>query len=149
MPQKSVLHADGFHAVFEFRSFEGTNQYLDMLVTFQLDQEVGQVTFSSVPSKIHVDDLRGLEQYLLQHIQQLQTNLDAHSPTFVPLELGFQAEAFSGEVRAPNDGEFTVRLMLNVGVHAREGTRVYLGGEAIVTLSNIYRFITSLRSWSD
>ena len=89
-------------------------------------------------------DLYRLATYFEEHIVQLLQNPDGASSTFVPMELGFQVQALAGEVHAENDGEFSVRFLVNVGKSKDEGEKVYVGGEAVVTLKNIRKFIASL-----
>jgi len=145
MPRQAVLRTEGWRAVFEVQPFDRTDRYLDLRIELQLDPNFGQMVIRSVPRKINVADLPRLVAYLAQHIQQLQENPKTESPIFVPLELGFQLVAFSGEVREPDDGEFTIQLLLNVGKAEHEGTNVYLGGQAVVTVGSIYGFARDIQ----
>lgn len=144
MAYVATFQADGFCALFNIDILEDTTKFLDLSVDFLLDPQIESMKFSSKKSKIQVNDLEELESYFIQHLHQLQEDSEAHSRAFTPLELGFQITAFSGELRSPDDGEFTVQLLLNFGTHTREGTNVYIGGEAVVTLYSIKRFLSEL-----
>lgn len=146
MARTVLLQANGFVASFDLGSIADTNKYFDIIVGLQLDPRVGQVQIFSHPSKTYAGDMRALAQYLRQHIQLLWDNPDTHSPTFVPLELAFQLEALSGEVWSLDEGEFSIRLMLNVGARDREDTNVYVGAEASITLSSVHQFVADLDS---
>ena len=115
-----------------------------MIVEFILDQHLGDIMVKSVPTFIAASDLYRLATYFEEHIAQLLRHPDRASCTFVPMELGFQVQALAREVHAENDGEFSVRFLVNVGKSKDEGERVYVGGESVVTLKNIRRFIASL-----
>lgn len=144
MSQKCFLETDGYRVSFDLKDVQASKEYVDMVVEFTLDQYLGGIVVQSVPTFIAPSDLRRLATYFEEHIAQLLQNPDSESYTFVPMELGFQAQALGGEVYTENDGEFNLRFLLNVGRSKDEGERVYVGGESVVTLKNIRRFIASL-----
>ena len=69
---------------------------------------------------------------------------DSESYTFIPPDLQFQLQALSGQIRSQDDGEFTLRFMLNTGKSNPEGFAVYVGGEAVISLENVNRFLSSI-----
>lgn len=144
MDKKCFLETEGYRILFALKDVQASQEYVDMIVEFTLDQHLGGIMVKSVPTCIASSDLHQLVTYFEEHIAQLLRNSDRESCLFVPLELGFQVQALAGEVYAENDGEFSVRFLLNVGKSKDEGERVYVGGESVVTLKNIRRFIASL-----
>jgi len=144
MSQKCFLETDGYRVSFDLKDVQTSKEYVDMVVEFTLDQHLGDIVVQSVPTFIASSDLRRLATYFEEHIAQLLQNPDSESSTFVPMELGFQAQALTGKVHADNDGEFSLRFLVNVGSSKDEGERVYVGGESVVTLKNIRKFIVSL-----
>jgi hypothetical protein len=144
MDKKCILETEGYRISFSLKAVQDSKEYVDMIVEFTLDQSLGGTIVKSVPTFIASDDLYRLVAYFEEHIAQLPQHPDREASTFVPMELGFQVQALAGEVYAENDGKFSVRFLLNVGKSKDEGERVYVGGEAVVTLKNIRKFITSL-----
>lgn len=98
--------------------------------------------------EVDLTELRSVHRHTLPqtHVAQFLQHPDRASYTFVPMELGFQVQALAGEVHAENDGVFSVRFLVNVGKSKNEGERVYVGGESVVTLKNIRKFIASLHA---
>lgn len=117
-----------------------------MVVEISAVPQLGGISVKSVPTFMAIDDLRGPISYFDQHIAALQQNPDHEADIFVHLELGFQVQALAGEVRSENDGEFTLRLMVNVGQPAAESARTYFGGEAVVTLKEVKDFTRSINA---
>jgi len=146
MSKKCFLEADGYRVSFSLKDVQASKEYVDMIVEFTLDQHLGGISVKSVPTFMASSDLHRLATYFEEHIAQLPQHPDRESSTFTPMELGFQVQALAGEVHAENDGEFSVRFLVNVGKSKDEGERVYDGGEAVVTLKNIRRFIASLHA---
>jgi len=138
------LQARGYQVVFEVKQTQPVEDDLDMRIAFTLDPHLGGMTVEAIPIRVMLADLSRLITYFEDHITRLEHDPDSKSFTFVPLDLQFQLQAFSGEVRAPNDGEFTMRFMVNVG-STEEGTSVYVGGESVIYLEELNHFLTSLR----
>ena len=143
MSRTCLLQTSGYRVLFELKDLETTTAYVDMVVEFQLDPCLGGSLVKSEPTFVAMSDLQRLLAYFDQHIAYLQQDPDSESDIFVPLELGFQVQALSGEVRSQCDGEFSIRFMVNVGKSKDEDCRVYVGGESVVTLEQIKNF-TSL-----
>jgi len=144
MSKKCFLETDGYRVCFDLKGVQASKEHVDMVVEFTLDQHLGGIVVKSIPTFIAASDLHRLTVYFEEHIAQLWQNSDSESYTFVPMELGFQVQALGGEVHTEDDGEFSLRFLLNVGRSKDEGERVYVGGESVVTLRNIKRFIASL-----
>ncbi|MDF2388031.1 hypothetical protein JMG10_41740 [Nostoc ellipsosporum NOK] len=109
----------------------------------------------SQPELIYIQDLQRLIKYFEEHIAQLQENPDSESYTFVTYGLNFQVQDLAGEVhinpsnllqKLPDDGEFTIRFMVNVGQTNVEASRTYVGGESVVKLANIHSFTSLLQA---
>lgn len=145
MTRKCVLETEGYQVSFDLKETQVSKEYVDMVVELALDQHLGSIAVKSVPTLIAVRDLYRLVEYFEAHITQLQQYPDCESSTFVPMELGFQVQALAGEVQAESAGEFSVRFFVNVGRSEADGHRVYMGGEAVVTLTNLRRFVTALQ----
>lgn len=145
MTQKCVLETDGYQVSFDLKETPIYAEDVEMVVELVLDQYLGSIAAQSVPTLIAVRDLYRLVEYFEAHIAQLLRHPDHESSTFVPMELGFQVQALAGEVQAENAGEFSLRFLVNVGRSEADGHRVYAGGEAVVTLTNLRRFVTSLQ----
>lgn len=148
MNQKCFLETEGSQIIFDLSSLP-TKKELDLVVHFRLDPQMGRFCVSSIPTFIAINDLQRLISYFEEHITDLRNDPDSQSHTFVPLGLGFQLQALSGEIFTENkaslDGEFTLRFMINVGRSHNEATSVYVGGEMVVTLTQIQDFIMSLQ----
>jgi len=151
MIRKCLLETDGYQIAFDFKGW-ATQQEVDMVVTFMGGPPLcPRFSATSVPTFISLSDLRRLRHYFFSHIAQLQQNPDRESYPFVPLGLGFQVQALGGDVRLSNEaavgsqeGEFTIRFMVNVGRSHDENAAVYVGGETAVTVANINHFLVSL-----
>ncbi|WP_437632440.1 hypothetical protein [Sorangium sp. So ce854] len=67
------------------------------------------------------------------------------SPVFVPLEMGFQIQALSGEVDSSEDGVFSMRLMVSAGKSAT-GERVYMGCEGSIDVERVRLFTAGIEA---
>lgn len=138
---KCLLETEGYQIVFNLKSLESTKEDLDLIVEFHLDC----FAVKSIPAFIAIKDLHRLVSYFEEHIASLQVDPDSESYTFSTYGLGFQVQALAGEVRSPDDGEFSMRFMVNVGQANVDASRTYVGGESVVTLANIQGFTSSLQ----
>jgi hypothetical protein len=136
------LKTEGYEISFELETMQTLKDEFGVRVGFLLDPSLGNIALTSSPVPLSLKDLQRLKIYLEEHIAHLQENPDSESYTFVPLDLQFQLQAFSGEVRSQDDGEFTLRFMINVGMPSEDSSSVYVGGEAVVTLENVNRFLS-------
>lgn len=142
---KCLLETEGYKILFELKSLENSKQDVDVIVEFQLNPHLGSLVVKSIPTFIAINDLERLVNYFEEHIAYLKVDSDSESSIFITYGLGFQVQALSGEVRSSNDGEFTIRFMVNVGQSDFEASRTYVGGESVVTLENIKSFTSSLQ----
>jgi hypothetical protein len=140
MRHTCTLSGETYAADFDLRPARAVD-YLDLTISLHLDDRRDFVV--STPSFIAVSDLHRLRAYLNDHLSALASNPDAQSFVFAPLELGFQLQALSGEVRAPDDGECTVRLMVQIASR-QEHPRLYVGCESVVTVTAIRSFTAQL-----
>jgi hypothetical protein len=144
MAKKCLLETDGYRVSFDLNSGENSKEYVDLVVELTLNKHLGSVAVRSVTTCITISDLWRLTAYFEEHIERLRQDFDSESYAFVPMELGFQVQALEGEIQQENDGEFSIRFLVNVGEGSKQNHRVYIGGESVVTLKNIRRFIVSL-----
>ncbi len=144
MNSKCLLETEGYQILFDLKTLDSTTKDVDAVVEFILDPRLAEISVKSVPTFVAIKDLQRLIKYFEEHIALLQQDSDSESYTFVTWGLGFQVQALSGEVRSPNDGEFTLRFTINVGYVNKEASRIYVGGESVVTLENIHRFTSSV-----
>ena len=140
MSHTCTLSGETYAADFELRPARSA-EHLDLAISLHLHDRRSFVV--STPSFIAIADLHRLRDYLNDHLRQLQSNPDAQSFLFTPLELGFQLQALDGEVRAPDDGECTVRLMVQVA-SGEDHPRLYVGCESVVTATAMRSFIAQL-----
>jgi hypothetical protein len=139
-----VLDAGGYRVAFTFDNGDASKEYLDTTVELSLGAELGAFTVRSQPTFIAVKDLQRLAAYLEDHVAALQKDPNREPPPFVPLELGFQIHALSGDVLSEDEGEFTLRCMVNVGQGPDDSSRVYVGAESAVDVTRVKEFIASL-----
>ena len=138
------LKAEGYQVAFEVRQTGPVEEDLDMRIVFILDPHLGNMRLEAEPIPVMVSDIPRLISYFEDHIAQLQKDPDSESFTFVLMDLQMQLQALSGEIRAADDGEFTMRFLVNVG-KAEDGLRVYAGGESVIYLENVNAFLTAMR----
>ena len=144
MSHKALLETEGYLVMFEIKTIDTSEIDLDVVISFQLNSQISAISFCSDHNLIAKEDLQRLIVYFIQHIENLKQDPDTESFTFVPMDLAFQLQALSGEIRSQTDGEFGVRMMINVGRSCQEASSTYLGGESTVTLESIQNFITSI-----
>ena len=142
MISKCLLETEGSRIAFELE--KATEQHFNLAIHFALDPHLGGFSLNSPPTFISISDIQRLIAYFEQHIANLRTNPDHESQPFVPMELGFQLQALAGELYPDDDGEFTLRFMINVGKSSTEETSVYVGSETVVMLTNLRQFMAWL-----
>ena len=145
MTSKLFLNTEGYQVSFEMKTIPDLPDEFEVTISFRLDPRLDNVTFTSTPSALPFKELQALADYFTPHIELLKSNPNGDSDTFVPLDLQFQLQAFAGEVRSPDDGEFTLQFMINMGKPEKGSTSVYVGGEGVVTLEEINRFLASVK----
>jgi hypothetical protein len=139
-----VLAADGFRAVFDCGKTDASGDYFDVVIEWSLAPEFGGVNVKSVPTFISRKELRKLASYLGEHIGALRSDPAWEAVSFVPQELGFQLQALPGEVDQDDEGEFSVRFMVNVGSTAQNDSRVFVGGETTIDVRSVKAFIAAV-----
>ncbi|NEU84376.1 hypothetical protein [Nostoc sp. UIC 10630] len=90
-------------------------------------------------------DLEKLIQYLEWHIAAMKNDLGYQSQVFISYGNCFQIQALQGQLRAENEGEFTIRCMVNIDKPADDIFSTYVGGEGVISIKNTQLFISSLR----
>lgn len=149
MIEQITLETGGFHFSFDI-DYAWTNQeYVGMVVTFQLLPPLQETAFHSARTSISIADLRRLILYFEQHMIALEErNGDAESDVFVNEELDFQLRALVGNVEPPMDEMFGISCMVNVGMGG-DGFRVYIGGESNITFEQTRAFIRNVQTFID
>jgi hypothetical protein len=142
MSHTCTLAGESFSADFTLRPARSAE---DRDLTVALHTHGRRDLVVSTPSLIATADLRRLREYLTDHLRALTANPDAESFVFTPMELGFQLQALSGEMRDDDDGECTVRLMAQVAT-GDDLPRLYVGCESVVTAAALRSFIAQLEA---
>ncbi len=141
-----LLETDGFTFSFQVDHRRTDQEYVGMTVLFVLDPTLGNVSLQSEATSISTKDLKELARYFEQHIAHLQQDAWSDAEMFVNTELGFQLQALAGELLSATEGDFGIRCTVNV-VKSDEGrSRVYVGGEANVTLKQVQTFTDSIEA---
>lgn len=146
-----TLQTNGFHIIFRGEPVH-SNEALDTIMEFHLHPCLGGRIIQSDPTFIRVDDLKRFLGYLDQHIGRLQQNSSHISGIFVPLELGFQAQAFQGDILDDDQGDFAFSFMVNVCIPDEDEdgdncyTRVYVGGKTEMKVSDVRKFIHTVQA---
>ncbi len=133
-----------YRTVFELKSIDSNREMLDLVVEFQVDPRLREISVRSVSSYIDIKDLKRLVTYFEQHIASLKENSNSKSSVFIEYGLSFQIQASEGEIRSESEGEFSLQVMVNIGQPAKGYPRTYIGGESVVTLENIQSFTSSV-----
>ncbi len=141
-----LLETDGFTFSFHVDRRRTDQEYVGMTVLFVLDPTLGSVSLRSEPTSISTKDLQDLVTYFEQHVAHLQQDAWSDAEMFVNTELGFQLQALAGELLSATEGDFGIRCTVNV-VKSDEGrSRVYVGGEANVTVEQVQAFTGSIET---
>jgi hypothetical protein len=145
MIQKLVLDTQGYQVTFEILTIPDCTDAFDTIIHFFLDLRLEAVAFKSVRARLTLDTLREMVIYFDQHVIQLQADPFSESDTFVPMNLLFKLQALAGEIDVPDDGEFSLRFMINMEQDDVDLTSIYVGGEAVITLQNVDSFLSSVK----
>src|SRR4051812_41172119 len=104
MTVRCVLDAGGYRVAFAFDNGDAAREYLDTTVEISLADQPGAFAVKSQPTFLALKDLQRLAAYLEDHVAALQKDPNREAEPFVPLELGFQMQALSGDVDAEDEG---------------------------------------------
>jgi hypothetical protein len=146
MSLQCCLTTAGYQVVFHMTRAQRRGDSLDVVVELSVCPELGRFTVKSVPNFVSVADMRRLVHYLEEHISRLIEDASHESVPFVPLELGFQVQALAGDVGSENEGDFTLRFLVNIGRSPVDGTGVYVGAESVIEVENVRAFAASLEA---
>jgi hypothetical protein len=142
MTRQCHLDTEGFSLVVSLQA-PIVEDWVDGRIELRLHPELGNLVIQSAPTSFQERDLRGLIEYLEGHITQLQQEPETAASVFVPLELGFQLQALSGDVESDDEGEFTIQVLANVG-QREECSRTYVGAKGVVTVASVRAFLSAL-----
>jgi hypothetical protein len=143
MAVQCLLEAAGYRVAFAFQNGSPAGEYVDTAVELSLAAGLGDITLRSQPTFLALRDLHRFAAYFEDHIANLRKDSSREAALFVPQELGFQVQALAGDVIADDEGEFTLRFMLNVG-HDDDGGRVYAGAESVISVGRTKEFVAAL-----
>jgi len=141
-----LLETDGFTFSFRVDHRHSNQDYVGMAVLFVLDSTLGDVSLRSEPTSISTKDLQDLVAYFDQHVARLQQDAWSDAEVFINTELGFQLQALAGELISATEGDFGIRCTVNVVRSDQGRSRVYVGGEANVTIKQIQAFTSSIKA---
>ena len=145
MISKCFLETDGYQIVFELNSIENSQELVDLVIELRLDPQLGEMLVQSIPCAIALQDLQALVNYFGQHIAALQADPNNESPVFLTHGLGFQIQALAGEFYTEAEGNFNIRVMVNVGKQTQGYASTYVGGESVVEFTKIYSFSSAIQ----
>jgi hypothetical protein len=144
-PHEIILEGSGFEWIIKFERVDSEGfaygQMTLKVKTIHQEKKLGCVLFSSSYS-----DLVALADYFDHHVKRLISDPWSESDVFVQYGLEFQIQALCGEVSPNMEGDFTLRVMLNVEV-AIDETAVYVGIESVVDAAKCHAFVTKLRNF--
>ena len=145
LPCEITLKGSGFEWIitFEQANPEGFTygQMTLKMRTIHEERSLGCVPFSS-----SYNDLVALADYFDHHVKRLISHPWSDSDVFVQYGLEFQVQALCGEMDANMEGDFGVRVMLLAG-QTPDDSRIHVGIEASVDISQCYAFVTQLRDF--
>lgn len=144
MRQHCILCTSGYKFGFYLQHLNSTKDSVGVISELIVNPSYGNHAFRSTAQIIFTKDLQRLSNYLEDHIAALQAKPEHDSDTFMSYDCTFQLTAFSGEVCANQEGQFSIQCMVNVG-KPEGGFSTYLGGEAVVSVADTYAFINCLR----
>lgn len=144
--QLCVLQAGGYRVAFALRPAPLSSEHFDGTIEMVGAPELGIPSVKSKPMFLSRHDLVRLAAYLENHIASLQEDPSSEAPVFVPLELGFEIQALAGDVFSAEEGEFTLRFMVQVGEPGADTGRIYFGASSTVDVTDIRRFLESIQS---
>ena len=145
MIQKLVLNTEGYQVTFELKMTPDRTGEFDTTLSFVLDPRLGTVAFTTFPARITLDTLQELVAYFEQHIAQIRILPFSKSKTFFPLNFLFKLQALEGEINTPDDGDFSLRFMMDMHQPGADPAAVYVGGEAAIFLEDVNSFLSSVR----
>jgi len=141
-----LLETVGYSVSLEFLEWRPTIRDVLIRTTLTLNPQLGKVTVACDPTWILTNDVGRLVAYLEQHIQALRKDSNHISHAYVDSELHFLVQAFEGEIRAENSGEFSLQFMLNIGRSDHDAANTYLGCNSVVAVQNVTAFIGTSRA---
>ena len=139
-----TLNLDGCY--FELVASKTDTGKYDCTCSLTPDVQTGISRIESIPFYITLSDIERMIEYLNNHIQLLISDKEIKETAFFFYGLGFQFQALDGDVTSEIEGDFTLRIMLNVGSAPSTGTRIYCGCECVVDVASVSVFIRELHS---
>lgn len=148
MSSKCQLKTEGYTITFElFGKVRTPDMDIKTEIEFFLHPHPrhGSLSVQSGTTWLFVSDLESLLRYLEDHIVSLQHDANSVSNIFVNQDLDFTLQAFSGDVQLPNDGEFSILFMLNIGRRDETSSSTYVGGESAVSVAEVRHFVAAVQ----
>lgn len=140
----ATLNAYGYRVVFHIARAARSAQQADVSVEVYLGDASTSIMRSTTTSMATIEFKR-LGSYFDEHISLLAREPGHVSEVFVPLELGLQIQALSGEVDSDADGLFGLRVMVNATDERGDFQfRCYAGCEGTVEVRNVRAFVADV-----
>ena len=144
LPYTMTLKAIGFEWSIRVDEIQST-KFIVGSMTLKMRPDTNEQILGTVCFSSSHNDLLRLADYFDQHITQLLHEPGYESYVFVQYGLEFQVQALSGDVESKQDGDFMLRVMLNIG-QATDESRIYVGVEGIIDIVECYTFVNQLRN---
>jgi hypothetical protein len=143
-----TLQADGFEATWNFLSYNQIDKVFKVSAEISLLGTRPQKLIEEVIHYLFVQDLERLIIYFEQFIMSGTDGLLQDTYPYVPLELGFQLQALSGETEFDEvtnevDGYYSLRVMLKTQNASHQS--VYVGAESTISIFETRKFVEALK----
>jgi hypothetical protein len=146
MLMSTTLNAYGYRAIFHIACAAHSAQQADVVVEVRLDN-AGASIMRSMLTSVATSDLQRLGAYFDEHISLLAKEPGHVSEVFVPLQLGFQIQALSGEIDSNDDGVFGLRVMVSATDESTDFQfRCYAGCEGSVEVCSVRAFMADIEA---
>jgi hypothetical protein len=149
MDYQFKLVAMGYHVLFDINKPVGDSSFFETLMEISIHTRMTNYTIRTPSAFLSIYEWNKLANYLERHIEQLQQDERHVSETFVTSELDFQIQALSGAMGPEEEDIFSLLFQINVGTEENEGYRVYAGAEGVITVSEVRRFVSFIKSLTD
>ena len=154
-PYECVLETAGYKVTFYFLNFTHDDLLNEDIVSTTIEMHVesarSDYQLSLVKVSISIDTLKNIDNYLRAHIHNVHDDPTSVGPVLVNPGLDFQLQGLPGEVWEENGkfgGGCALRVTLDAG-EGSDGTNVYLGAEAQLSLQQVRAFLARLKEFLD
>jgi hypothetical protein len=147
-----IINTMGYLVEFTFykahREINASYKYFNITIKLTLKVEGHSYSVQSKLYSITDRDLERMEKYLYNHIIEVEKNILYASEVFTTQELFFQMQALPGDIWYDDNsqqlaGDFTFSFLIDITSSSE--TRTYWGGQSIVEVQEIIRFIEQIK----